>query len=90
MAPMRGCAPVFGQIDQFGGFSNAAQRRFSDRFGFTRQRNHAAVMVRVALAVEHENAGHFAHRRDDRVDLWRDRGLRKNSGRIQRGVSWLH
>ena len=40
------------------------QRRFSDRFGLARERHHAPVVVRVAVAIQHLGACDAIHRRD--------------------------
>ena len=60
-------AGVAREIDQLGGFADAAQRRLGDVLGFAGERDHAAIVVRVAFAVEQEDAGNFAHGRDDGV-----------------------
>ena len=64
-------AGMFGQIDQFRRFAYSAQGGFGHRFRFTRQRDHAAVVVRVAFVVEQIYAANLAHGRDDRVDFGR-------------------
>ena len=48
----RMCSLVFGQIDQLGRLANAANGRFLDRLPLPNQRNHAAVVIGVHLAVE--------------------------------------
>ena len=62
-------AGVAREVDQFGGFADAAKGRFGDGVGLAREGNHAAVVVGVAFAVEQKNAGHFAHGRHDGVDF---------------------
>ena len=66
-----GCAkPRMGsgvarEVDQLGGFADAAQRSLRDALGFSDKRDHAAIVVRVAFTVEEEDAGNLAHGRDD-------------------------
>ncbi len=60
---------MFGEVDQLESFANAAKRRFGDRFRFARERNDAAVVIRVALAVEDVDAFDGLHRGDERVNL---------------------
>ncbi len=62
---------VFRQIDQLQSFAHAQQGRLGNRVRITRQRNHAAVMIRVHLAIKYVHPGHFAHRRDNRIHLRR-------------------
>ena len=62
---------MFGEVNQLGGFADAAQRGFGDGFGFARDGDHAAIVIGVTFAIEQVDAGNFAHGRDDRVDFGR-------------------
>ena len=62
-------ASVLGEIDQLRGTPHAANRSFGDIFWLAGQGDDAAVMVRVAFAIEQVDAGHFAHGRDDGIDF---------------------
>ena len=44
------------EVDELGGLGDGGQRRFSDRFGLARERHHAPVVVRVAVAIQHLGA----------------------------------
>jgi len=58
---------VLGEIDQLGSLANAPDRSFSHVHRIADQRNHAAVMVRVHLAVQQIDAVHL-HGFDDGID----------------------
>ncbi len=47
------------QIDQFGRLAHAANRRFLNRLALAHQRDHAAVMVSVHLAIKQVHAVHL-------------------------------
>ena len=49
------------QIDQLGGFADAAHGRFAHRLGFADQRDHAAIVIRVAFAAQQIHAGNRPH-----------------------------
>ena len=61
-------SPVNVQIDQFGRLAHAAYRRFLKRLALAHQRDHAAVMVGVHLAIEQVHAVHL-HGRNNGVHL---------------------
>ena len=62
VAPTRGCAPVcFVQIDQLHRFARAAEGRFRHGVRFAGQRDHAAVVIGVHLAIEHIHTRDAAH-----------------------------
>jgi len=52
---------VVRQVDQFGGFAHSAKDRFGHGFRFPGKRDDRAVVIRVALTVEHQDARHAAH-----------------------------
>ena len=58
---------VLIHIDQFHRFASAKNRGFRHRVRVSRQRNHAAVVVRVHLVIQHPHSGHLAHRLDQRI-----------------------
>ena len=60
---------VLGHVDQLDRLARAQDRRFRDGIGSARQRDDAAIVVGVQLAVEHVDASHCAHRRHQRVHL---------------------
>src|SRR3984957_378256 len=62
-------AGMFGEVDELGGFADAAQGGFGDRFGFAGQGHDAAVVIGIAFAIENVDAGDFAHGGDDGVNL---------------------
>jgi len=62
-------AAVVAQVDQFRGLAHAAQRRFGDRLRLPGQSDDAAIVVGVAMHVEHPGAFDSAHRGDQRFDL---------------------
>ena len=64
-------ARVPRQVDQFGGFAHAANRGFGHRLGLSGECDDRAVMIRIALAVEHQNARHGAHGVNERVHFGR-------------------
>ena len=53
------CALVSIEINQFGGFANAANGSFLDRLPFADERDDATVMVGIHLAVEKIHAIEF-------------------------------
>ena len=61
-------SPVNVQIDQFGRLAHAANRRFLNRLALAHQRDHAAVMVGVHLAIKQVHAVHL-HGRNNGVHL---------------------
>ena len=65
-ARMRALVSV--QIDQLGGLAHATNRRFLNRLALPHQRDHAAVMVGVHLAIEQVHAVH-PHGRNNGVHL---------------------
>ena len=58
------------EVDQLGGFADAANRRLLNRFALPRDGDHAAIVVGVHLAIEQIDAGNL-HRFDNRLDLGR-------------------
>ncbi len=64
-------AGVVRQVDQFGGFSHSVKDRFGHGFRFPGERDHRAVVIRVAFTVEHQDARHAAHGVDERVHFGR-------------------
>ena len=60
---------MLGEVDQLGGFSDAAERGLCDRVRLAGNRDDTAVMIRVAFAVEQIHSGNFAHCGDDGVNL---------------------
>ena len=67
-ARMRALMP--GQVDQLRRLAHAANGRFLNGFALADQRDHAAVVVGIHLAVEQIDAGHL-HGFDDGIDLGR-------------------
>ena len=61
-------ALMLGQVDQFRGFADAANRRFLNRFALADQRDDAAVVIGVHLAVEEIDAGNL-HGLDDGINF---------------------
>ncbi len=57
------------QVNQLSGFAYAAHRRLTDCVGFANQRDHAAIVVRVAFPAEQIHAGDRAHGVHDGVYL---------------------
>jgi len=80
-------AGVARQVDQFGGFAHTAKDCFGDGFGFTSKCDHRAVVIRVALTVEHQDAGHAAHGVDERVHFGRIAPFREIWHAFDQGVS---
>ena len=62
-------ALVLGHVDQFQRSAGAQDCRFRHRLRISRQRNHAPVVIRVHLVIQHPHSGHLAHRLDQRRDL---------------------
>lgn len=56
-------------VDEFGGRAHAANRSLGDGLGFARKRDHRAIVVRVARAVENPRAWNAAHGADQGIDL---------------------
>src|SRR5581483_12099128 len=61
-------ALVRGEVDQLGGFSDAADGGFLDGFALADEGNDAAIVVRIHLAVEEVDAGQL-HGFHDGVDF---------------------
>ncbi len=60
-------AGVLRQVDQFGRFANAAKHGFGHGIGFADKCDDRAIVIRVALTVEHKDARHAAHDVDERI-----------------------
>ena len=75
------------EIDQLRGFADAAQGRFGDGFGFAGERDHAAIVVGVAFAVEQETRPELRAWPRRLRRFWRRRALRRNSAHIRQVVS---
>jgi len=80
-------AGVVRQVDQFGGFAHSVKDRFGHGFRFPGERDHRAVVIRVAFTVEHQDARHAAHSVDERVHLGRVAPFGEILARIRSGVS---
>ena len=81
-------ALMLRQIDQAGRRADAAQGGFGDGFGRACQGDHGAIVVGVAVAIEHPG---FAARRSWPPPARRcalHRGLRRNWARIRSVVAW--
>ncbi len=63
-------ALMFGEIDQLGGLPYSANRGFLNGLALADQRNHAAVVVGIHLAVEQIDAGNL-HGFDNGIDFGR-------------------
>ena len=61
-------ALVFCQIDEFGSFADPTDGRFLDGLALAHQRDHAAVVVGIHLAIQEVDAADF-HRVDDGVNF---------------------
>ena len=59
---------MMSEVDQFGGFADAANGGFLDRLAFADQGDDAAVVVGIHFAVEQVDAGHL-HGVDDGVNF---------------------
>ena len=59
---------VLGQIDQLRSLAHSANRRLLNRLALAHQRDHAAVVIGVHLAVQQIDAIHL-HRLDDGIDF---------------------
>ena len=64
----RVCAFVLREVDQLGGPADAANGGFLNRFAVANQRDHAAIVVGIHLAIEEIDTGHL-HGFDDGVDF---------------------
>jgi hypothetical protein len=73
-AGMRALVPI--QVDQLGGLAHAANGGFLNGLAVADQRDHAAVVVGVHLAVEQVDAGNL-HGFDDGVDFGRVAAFRE-------------
>jgi hypothetical protein len=60
-------AGMLGEIDQLRSFSDATQSRFGYGFGLSGERDDAAVVVGIALAIEQINTRNFTHGRNDGI-----------------------
>ena len=60
-------ARVLGEVDQLGGLADAANRSFGYVHRIADQRDHAAVVIGVHLAIEQINAVHL-HGFDNGID----------------------
>ena len=69
-------ALVTGEVDEFGGLADAANRRLLNRLALACQRDHAAVVVGIHLAIEQVDAGH-PHGFDNGIDFGRVAALRE-------------
>ncbi len=68
---MRGCAPwCCGEIDQLRRLADSANCRFLNRVALANERDDAAIVVGIHLAVEQIDAGNL-HGFDNGVDLGR-------------------
>ncbi len=72
------------QVNQLRRFAHAAYRRFLNRLALPHQRDHAAVMVGIHLAVEQVHAIHF-HGIDDGIDLGFVPAFRKIGNTFHKG-----
>ena len=59
---------MFGQVDQLRGLAYSADHRFLNRVAVADQRDHAAVVVGIHLAIKQIDAGHL-HGIDNGVDF---------------------
>ncbi len=56
-------------VNQFHRFARAQNRRLGHRIRLPRQSNHAAIVIRVHLMIQHPNSRHRAHGLDQRMHL---------------------